>query len=101
MIKKIKIGSKFPCFIIAEIGINRGSFDRANKLVEEAFNCGADAVKFQIANPHKSYQKGTLSYKEFLKSSLDFDEYKRIIKKFKKQRRNICNSRRYRELKTL
>ena len=83
MIKKIKIGSKFPCFIIAEIGINHGgSFERANKLVDEAFNCGANAVKFQIANPFKSYQKDTPSYKEFIKSSLNFDEYNRIIKKF-------------------
>ena len=35
-------------FIIAEAGVNHnGSLDLAKKLIEEASNAGADAVKFQ------------------------------------------------------
>ena len=38
-------------FIIAEIGNNHeGSFKNAIKLINEAKNCGVDAVKFQTFN---------------------------------------------------
>lgn len=49
----IKIGSRTigdgsPVFIIAEAGVNHnGSLEIAQRLVEEAANCGADCVKFQ------------------------------------------------------
>ncbi len=44
--KSIGIGE--PCFVIAEIGNNhQGSFELAQKLIEEAAKAGADAVKFQ------------------------------------------------------
>ncbi len=40
-------------FIIAEIGINHnGSLDIAKKLIQQAKECGCDAVKFQ-----KDYRK--------------------------------------------
>ncbi len=48
-----KIGSRgmgkgYPCFIIAEAGVNHnGKFRLAKKLVEEAAKAGADAIKFQ------------------------------------------------------
>ncbi len=39
-------------FIIAEVSANHGQdFDRAVKLIEEAKECGADAVKFQAYTP--------------------------------------------------
>jgi len=53
MFKSIKIGDRIigknqPTFVVAEIGLNHnGSLDLAKKLVNEAKNCGADAVKFQ------------------------------------------------------
>lgn len=49
----VKIGGKFvgdgyPCFVVAEIGINHnGSLDIAKKLIDAAVEAGADAVKFQ------------------------------------------------------
>ena len=50
---QIKIGNRFigdshPAFLIAEIGSNfDGDMDRAKKLIRDAKDCGADAVKFQ------------------------------------------------------
>ena len=47
-IKNKKIGDGFPCFIIAEIGINHnGSLDLAKKMIDIAITTGCDAVKFQ------------------------------------------------------
>ena len=51
--KTVKIGNRtigddFPCYIIAEVGINHnGSMEIAKKLIEEAHASGCDAVKFQ------------------------------------------------------
>lgn len=53
MKKSIKIGHKivgegYPCFIIAEVGVNHnGEIGLAKKLVDIAVVAGADAVKFQ------------------------------------------------------
>jgi len=42
------IGSESGIFVIAEIGINHdGSVSQANRLIDAAAECGADAVKFQ------------------------------------------------------
>lgn len=50
---KIKLGEKWigdgePTFVIAEIGQNHnGDIELAKKLIDMAYDCGADAVKFQ------------------------------------------------------
>jgi N,N'-diacetyllegionaminate synthase len=42
------IGQGHPCFIAAEIGINHnGDIELAKKMIDAAFEAGADAVKFQ------------------------------------------------------
>ena len=47
-IGKRKIGDGYPCFIIAEIGINHnGDVNIAKKLIDVAAFAGCDAVKFQ------------------------------------------------------
>lgn len=47
-IGKRRIGAGFPCFIIAEAGVNHnGNPASARRLVDAAVKCGADAVKFQ------------------------------------------------------
>jgi N-acetylneuraminate synthase len=43
-----KIGSGYPCFIIAEAGVNHnGDMKLARDLIDAAVEAGADAVKFQ------------------------------------------------------
>ena len=64
-----QVGLGYPCFIIAEAGVNHnGSLDMALRLVDSAAEVGADAVKFQtfrterIATegaPKAAYQKNT------------------------------------------
>lgn len=68
------IGQGFPCFIIAEAGVNHnGDPDMANALVDVAADMGADAIKFQtfsadrLASPSAEmadYQKRNLQAEE-------------------------------------
>lgn len=57
MLKTITIGSKkigyeYPCFFIAEAGVNHnGELDKALALVDVAADSGADVVKFQTYRP--------------------------------------------------
>ena len=54
---KVKIGNRYigdneKVFIIAEIGINHnGSLRLAKRLIKEAFQAGAEVVKFQKRTP--------------------------------------------------
>ncbi len=49
----VKVGNKwvgegYPCFVVAEIGINHnGSINIAKQLIDAAVEAGVDAVKFQ------------------------------------------------------
>lgn len=89
-IGKRKIGDNYPCYVIAEIGINHnGSLDIAKKLINAACDSGCDAVKFQkrtigvvytqeeLARPRKNPFGSTNGD---LKRGLEFglDEYKEI-----------------------
>ncbi len=48
------IGVDYPCFIIAEAGVNHnGDMGMAEELIESAVNAGADAVKFQTYRTEK------------------------------------------------
>ena len=52
------IGSEHPVFFIAEAGVNHnGSIDLGKKLIDVAFEAGADAVKFQTFNTEKIISK--------------------------------------------
>lgn len=67
MVECVKIGNKivgdnFPCFIIAEIGINHnGSVELAKKHIDLAIKAGCDAVKFQKRTVDIVYTKEELA----------------------------------------
>lgn len=55
------IGEDYPCFIIAEAGVNHnGSLELAKKLVDAAKQAGADAVKFQTFESENLVSKTTV-----------------------------------------
>ncbi len=86
-----KIGYGYPCYIIAEIGINHnGDLEIAKKLINEAANAGCDAVKFQKRNPElctprEEWDKmrdtpwGRMRYIDYrYKVEFDFSDYQAI-----------------------
>lgn len=84
------IGDNYPCFIIAEIGINHnGSVELAKKMIDIAVTTGCDAVKFQKRTVDVVYSKEELAKERKsvfgntngdLKRGLEFDyeQYKEI-----------------------
>ena len=61
-IKDKNIGDGFPCFIIAEIGINHnGSIELAKQMIDIAVTTGCDAVKFQKRTIDVVYTKEELA----------------------------------------
>ena len=78
---------KKKTFLIAEIGINHhGNFSKAIKLVNQARNSGADAVKFQYFKPDDIYNKNSNDYKSLEKFYLDIKQISKINKFCKKKK---------------
>ena len=51
----LTIGSGYPAFITAEVGINHnGDLTIAKRLIDVAFMAGCNAVKFQKRTPEKA-----------------------------------------------
>lgn len=86
------VGDDYPCFIIAEIGINHnGSVDLAKRMIDIAVTTGCDAVKFQKRTVDVVYSKEELARERIsvfgttngdLKRGLEFgeEEYREIDK---------------------
>ena len=84
------VGDGYPCFIIAEIGINHnGSVDLAKKMIDIAVTTGCDAVKFQKRTVDIVYTREELAKERHsvfgntngdLKRGLEFgeEEYREI-----------------------
>ena len=61
-IGNIIVGDGYPCFIVAEIGINHnGSIELAKKMIDIAVTTGCDAVKFQKRTVDVVYTKEELA----------------------------------------
>lgn len=75
-------------FIIAEVGsVHDGSFGNAQRLIEAAAACGADAVKFQTHLPEAEtlrdapmppYFKGEPRYEYFSRTGFTFDQWREL-----------------------
>ena len=66
-------------FIIAEAGVNHnGCLDTAKRLADEAFDSGADAVKFQAWKTSEIIESGTQTAEYQLSSTGDSDQYKML-----------------------
>ena len=67
-------------FIVAEAGNNHeGNFNLAKKLIFEAKQCGADAVKFQTIVPENFITKSNIKrYKQLKNFQLTFDQFKKL-----------------------
>ena len=74
-----KIGSTSPTYFIAEAGLNHnGKIDLAKKMIDEAYNAGADAIKFQTYKS-ESFLSSSSQYFDFFKNvELSFEEFKEI-----------------------
>ena len=60
-IEGVDIGKEYPCYIIAEIGVNHnGQLSFAKKLIDASIESGANAVKFQKRNLKSLYRKESL-----------------------------------------
>ncbi len=69
-----------PVFIIAEIGAShQGNESLAEKLIEEAAQCGADAVKLQVIDPKASYVPESPSFDIFDKLWLNETSVQRLM----------------------
>jgi len=82
--KAIAIGGKWigegnPCFIIAEGGLNHnGDPEMAERLIETAADCGADAVKFQTYTTEELFSPDHPDYAKFKKMVFDKKTYQKL-----------------------
>lgn len=88
------VGSEYPCFVIAEAGINhQGDVNIAKDLIKTAKECGADCVKFQkrtinriltkegLEKPYENQNSFGKTYGEHKKHlELSFSEFRELKK---------------------
>lgn len=70
LIGERRIGPGEPAYIIAEAGVNhKGSLDAARRLIDEAKQAGADAIKFQTYKAEKLVTRAAPRYWEDAEAS--------------------------------
>ena len=70
------IGKGHPTFFIAEGGLNHnGDINIAKKLVDEAKNCGVDAIKFQTFKTESFVSKSNQYFDVFKNAELSYNEF--------------------------
>jgi len=76
------VGDGHPTFVIAEIGNNHnGDINIAKKLIDQAHESKADAVKFQLKNVEKSFPKELLdsTYEKYHSFGKTYREHKEFL----------------------
>lgn len=75
-LEMLSIGKNFPCFVIAEAGINHeGEVDLGKKLVKSAVKAGANAIKFQIYRTEEFINKDSDYFNLFKELELSEDDW--------------------------
>jgi len=74
-----QIGDSHPTYFVAEAGLNHnGDIKIAKQLIDEAFNCGADAIKFQTYKTSE-FLTNNSEYLDFFKNvELSYEEFKEL-----------------------
>ena len=71
-----RIGPGYPTYFIAEGGLNHnGDIKLAKKLVDEAKNSGASAIKFQTYKTESFVRKSNMYFPNFKGAELSYEEF--------------------------
>ena len=74
-----KIGEKNPTYFIAEAGLNHnGQIDIAKKMIYEAHNAGADAIKFQTYKSENFLSESSEYFNFFKNVELTYDDFENL-----------------------
>lgn len=71
-----KIGDGHNTYFVAEAGLNHnGDVKTAKKMIEAAYECGVDAIKFQTYKAESFLSESSQYFKFFKDVELDFEEF--------------------------
>ena len=80
-INQKKIGNMNPTYFIAEAGLNHnGQIDIAKKMIDDAYNAGADAIKFQTYKSENFLSESSEYFDFFKNVELTFEDFKTLKK---------------------
>jgi len=75
------IGEGQPCFVLAAVGsAHEGSVDTALKMLESAFQMGADGIKLQIFRTHELVVRRHPSRKDFERVELEDNQWRQVLR---------------------
>jgi N,N'-diacetyllegionaminate synthase len=78
-INKKKIGEINPTYFIAEAGLNHnGQIDIAKKMIDNAHNAGADAIKFQTYKSENFLSESSEYFDFFKNVELTYDDFENL-----------------------
>ena len=81
-INQKKIGNMNPTYFISEAGLNHnGQIDTAKKMIDDAYNAGADAIKFQTYKSENFLSESSEYFDFFKNVELTFEDFE-ILKKY-------------------
>ena len=76
----VKIGVGYPTYFIAEAGLNHnGDIKLAKKLIEQAKDCGANAIKFQTFKTEEFVRKSNKYFDLFKQAQLEQEEFGELM----------------------
>jgi N,N'-diacetyllegionaminate synthase len=75
------VGEGHPCFVLAEVAsAHGGSSDRALKMLDAAFQMGADGIKFQLFRADRLVVQRHPGRRDFEQIELTMEEWRRVLR---------------------